>query len=208
MMSFFGPPKADQKNSLILFWIPVFAGMTIQYNLTRFDILDRKFDTALKELDKFDLMSNQFRYLPTEVLKAQVYGFKNEDELKIRFYKKAVQIMKVKINEEPNDERYYSTLGLLYAGLGKKQEAIEYGNLGMELLPVSKEAWRGSFRVEDMAIIYTMVGEEEKAIELLDQLLSRPYDLSVTMLNLDPTWDPLRNHPRFLSLLQKHSKHM
>jgi non-specific serine/threonine protein kinase len=179
-----------------------------QYNLTRFDILDRKFDNALKELDKFDLMSNQFRYLPTEVLKAQVYGFKNENELKIRFYNEAVQIMKAKINEEPDDERHYGTLGIIYAGLGKKQEAIEYGKRGMDLLPVSKEAWRGSFRVEDMAIIYTMVSEQEKAIDLLDQLLSRPYNLSVTMVKLDPTWDPLRNNPRFLSLLQKHSQNM
>ena len=125
-----------------------------------------------------------------------------------RFYNEAVQIMKTKINERPNDERYHSTLGIIYAGLGLKQEAIDSGNRGMDLLPVSKESWRGSFRVEDMAIIYTMIGEEEKAIDLLDQLLSRPFDLSVTILKLDPTWDPLRNHPRFLTLMQKHSHKM
>jgi non-specific serine/threonine protein kinase len=179
-----------------------------QYTLTSFDIFERKFDDALKQLDKFDELNNQFRYIPTDVLKAHVYGFKNEDELMKRSYKKAIQTMKTKINEQPNDERHYSTLGIIYAGLGEKQKAIEYEKQGMELLPVSKEAWRGSFRTEDMAIIYTMVGEQEKAIDLLDQLLSRPYDLSVTMLKLDPTWDPLRNNPRFAALIQKHAQKM
>jgi serine/threonine protein kinase/predicted Zn-dependent protease len=179
-----------------------------QYNLARFNILDRKFDDALKQFDKFEVLSTQFRYLPTDVLKAQVYGFKNEDDLRKRSYMKAVEIMKTNIIEQPDDERHYSTLGIIYAGLGKKQEAIEYGKRGMEMLPVSKEAWRGSFREEDMAIIYTMIGEQEKAINLLDQLLSRPCDLSVTIVKLDPTWDPLRNHPRFFSLLEKHSQTM
>jgi tetratricopeptide (TPR) repeat protein len=179
-----------------------------QYTLTRFDIIERKFDDALKQLDKFEKLNNQFRYIPTDVLKAHVYGFKNEDEQMKNSYRKAVQMMKTKIDEQPNDERHYSTLGIIYAGLGDKQKAIEYGKRGMELLPVSKETWRGSFRVEDMAIIYTMVGEKEKAIDLLDELLSRPFDLSVTMLKLDPTWDSLRNHPQFLALIQKHSQKM
>jgi serine/threonine protein kinase/Tfp pilus assembly protein PilF len=177
-----------------------------QYNLTRFDIFERKFDDALNQLDKFEELSNQFRYIPKDMLKARVYGFKNEDELMRKSYRKSLQTMNTKIKEQPNDERLYSTLGIIYAGLGDKQKAIEYGKQGVKLLPVSKEAWRGSFRELDMAIIYTMIGEKEKAIELLNQLLSRPFDLSVTWLKFDPLWDPLRDNPRFLSLLEKHSR--
>lgn len=181
-----------------LFWF--------QYNLAKFDLFDRKFDDALKQLDKFKVVNTQFSYLPKEVLKAQVYSLKNEKELAKSYYKEAAHIVKSRIEEQPEDPRYHSTLGKIYAGLGQKENAIRSGQRGIELLPVSKEFWRGSFRVQDMAIIYTMADEREKAIDLLDQLLSRPFDLSVTMLRLDPTWDPLRNNPRFQSLLQKYSR--
>ena len=179
-----------------------------QYNLAKYDLFDRKFDDALKQLDKFKVVNTQFSYLPKEVLKAQVYRLKNEKELAKSYYKEAAHIVKSRIEEQPEDPRYHSTLGKIYAGLGQKENAIRSGQRGMELLPVSKEAWRGSFLVQDMAIIYTMVDEQEKAIDLLDELLSKPFDLSVTMLKLDPTWDPLRNNPRFFSLLQKHSQNM
>ena len=31
--------------------------------------------------------------------------------------------------------------------------------MGVELLPVTKDAWRGPYRVADLARIYVMVGE-------------------------------------------------
>jgi hypothetical protein len=39
--------------------------------------------------------------------------------------------------------------------------------LAVELLPMSKEAWRGAHRLEDLARIYTMVGEYDAAIDQL-----------------------------------------
>ena len=49
-----------------------------------------------------------------------------------------------------------------------------------------------------------MVGEFELAVDQLEVLLSRPSALSVPWLRLDPTWDPLRDHPRFQALLEKY----
>ena len=80
------------------------------------------------------------------------------------------------------------------------------GKRAVELLPVEKEAWRGTYRIEDLARIYTVVGEYDKAIDKLESLLSRPGMLSVNILKLDPVWDPLRDHPRFQRLLEKYGK--
>jgi serine/threonine-protein kinase len=49
-----------------------------------------------------------------------------------------------------------------------------------------------------------MVGEYDAAIDQLDVLLSIPSLISVPLLRVDPTWDPLRDHPRFLALLDKY----
>jgi len=62
---------------------------------------------------------------------------------------------------------------------------------------------RGPYRVEDLAHIYVMVGEYDKAIDRLEDLLSIPGPLSIPLLRLDPAWDPLRNHPRFQDLLRR-----
>jgi serine/threonine-protein kinase len=69
---------------------------------------------------------------------------------------------------------------------------------------MSKEAWRGAYRVEDLARIYTMVGEYDAAIDRLETLLAVPSPMSVPMLRIDPTWNPLRNHPRFQALLEEY----
>ncbi len=69
---------------------------------------------------------------------------------------------------------------------------------------MSKEASRGAYRVEDLARIYTMVGEHDTAIEQLESLLAVPSPTAVPMLRIDPTWNPLRDHPRFEALLAKY----
>jgi hypothetical protein len=74
--------------------------------------------------------------------------------------------------------------------------------LGVNLLPVTKEAWRGLRRVEDLARIYVMVGEFDAAIDQIEFLLANPGPMSIPLLRLDPAWDPLRDHPRFRKLVE------
>jgi hypothetical protein len=48
-------------------------------------------------------------------------------------------------------------------------------------------------------------GELDAAIDLLEGLLPAPSWLSVPVLEIDPIWDPLRDHPRFQALLEKYA---
>jgi hypothetical protein len=72
-------------------------------------------------------------------------------------------------------------------------------------VPLSKEAYRGAFRLEDLARVEALVGDPEKAIGHLDELLTRPGHLCAAVVNLDPAWDPLRKNPRFQAMLKKHT---
>ena len=77
--------------------------------------------------------------------------------------------------------------------------------MGIKLFPVSKDAMIGPYRVEDLAFIYTLVGEYDLALDQIEYLLSIPsLTMSVPILQLDPRWDPLRDHPRYKEIIRKY----
>jgi serine/threonine-protein kinase len=59
--------------------------------------------------------------------------------------------------------------------------------------------------MEGVAQVYAILDEKDRAIEVLDGLLSRPSGTTVQSLKVNPIWDPLRNDPRFQNLLTKYS---
>jgi TolB-like protein/DNA-binding winged helix-turn-helix (wHTH) protein len=99
-----------------------------------------------------------------------------------------------------------SSLGWAYAMLGRKGDAIREGERAVALMPVSKNAIAEFHLARDLAIIKANVGEADAALDLIDHLLSIPGDLTVAMLHTDPTWDPLRDHPRFEEILEKYGE--
>ena len=141
--------------------------------------------------------------MPKALLYAQIYGRMGQSKLEQDHYDSARSFLEAKVQEWPEDARVHSSLSLAYAGLGRKEEAIREGKKAVELLPVAKDAWRGPFRVQDLARIYVMVGEYDAAIDQLEYLLSIPGDISIPLLKLDPTWEPLRDHPRFQKILKR-----
>ena len=86
-----------------------------------------------------------------------------------------------------------------------KEKAIAEGKKGVELLPVTKEAWRGYIKELDLAKIYTIVGESELAIQKLDYLLSIPGELSVPYIKIDPVWKDLLELPRMKEVLEQYN---
>ena len=151
------------------------------------------------------LYEDQFLYVPKAQLYAQIYGLMGNRQLERAYYDSTRSMLEARIQQRPDDERYRSALGIAYAGLDRKADAIREGELAVELLPMSKEAYRGAYRAEDLARIYTMVGEYAAAIDQLEILLAVPSPTAVPMLRMDPTWDPIRLHPRFLRLLEQYA---
>ncbi|UCE38789.1 MAG: tetratricopeptide repeat protein, partial [Thermoplasmata archaeon] len=173
------------------------------------DIFERNYQEALdrlsleaQDIDNQEYIDDREYFIPNALLYARIYGYMKNKELAKKYYDDARSILESKINERPEHGRFYSTLGMAYAGLGRKEDAVREGNLAVEILPVSKEAMRGPYRVEDLARIYVMVGEYNDAINTIEYLLSKPGLLSIPLLQLDPSWDPLRDHPRFKKLLE------
>jgi eukaryotic-like serine/threonine-protein kinase len=100
------------------------------------------------------------------------------------------------------DGQLHALLGTALAYLGRHDDAIREGQRAVTMLPVSKDAFSGAYNQHQLARIYILVGEPEKALDQLEPLLKVPYYLSPGWLKIDPTFDPLRKNSRFQKLLE------
>jgi hypothetical protein len=97
--------------------------------------------------------------------------------------------------------RAHAKLGIAYALLGEGIDAWVEGSSAVSLLPISADAYEGADHLRDLAVIYTLIGETDLAIQQLETALSVPSAVNRTDLSLDPVFEPLRDDPRFQRLL-------
>src|SRR4051812_42847503 len=117
---------------------------------------------------------------------------------------KAKEIAQKWLNEAPHEPKRHEPLAEVLAWLGEKDAAIAEAKRAMELLPESADAFDGPVCTQRLAEVYMIVGEHDKAIEILDGLLTRPTQVTVATVKVNPLWDPVRQDPRFIAMLKKH----
>jgi TolB-like protein/class 3 adenylate cyclase/Flp pilus assembly protein TadD len=101
------------------------------------------------------------------------------------------------VEKQPDFAAALSLLGMIDAGLGRKEEALREGRHACELLPISKDAVDGPVFAANLAQIYAWTGEKDLAIEQIEAVERVPNALSYGLLKLRPEWDSLRGDPRF-----------
>ncbi|MEE8369224.1 MAG: tetratricopeptide repeat protein, partial [Dehalococcoidia bacterium] len=165
------------------------------------DAVEGEYEAALERLREApDAFENQFRYVPRVQWQAVLHGLLGDRERARANWDSSRVHLEEWVAEHPEDPRFHSALGIAYAGLGRKEEAIREGKLGVALLPPSREAMRGIQGVEELARIYATVGELDAAVEEIETLLDRPGWMTQHTLRLEPWWRPLHGHPRFEAL--------
>ena len=121
-----------------------------------------------------------------------------KDDAKARSAFTAARAQQEKIVQaQPNYGPALCVLGLIDAGLGRKEEALREGRRAVELLPVEKDAPEGVDMVKYLAMIAAWIGDKDFACEQLAIAIRGPSSLSYGQLKLMPFWDPLRGDPRF-----------
>jgi serine/threonine-protein kinase len=104
------------------------------------------------------------------------------------------------LRETPADAQLHVLRGVALAYAGRRDEAVSEGERAVAMLPMSKDAYSGAYLQHQLARIYLLVGEPDRALDRLEPLLRVPYFLSPGWLRVDPTFDPLRSNPRFQRL--------
>ncbi len=167
------------------------------------ELMNRKYKLALQILESspHELIISHEAYSTKSLQIGLIYYEMLNEKQSYMQFQKAREILEEKLMAFPNDSRIYSSLGIVYAGLGMKEESLDAGNRALSLMNVSIDALRGVYREIDMARILMMLGDNDKAIVKLEFLLQQYSFLSVEILKNDPFWDPLRALDSFITLI-------
>jgi tetratricopeptide (TPR) repeat protein len=145
-------------------------------------------------------------FVPKALLEGQALLLMGKMDLAKAAFRDALLLLESEVKKNPQDPSIRSALGLLYADLGRKEDALREGQLAMEICPVSFDAFSGPEYVINYARILAKVGEHEEALDKIDYLLSIPSSLTVRNLQNGSGWAPLHGHPRFKQIIEKYSK--
>ena len=170
-------------------------------------LLERKYEEGLREAESLpdDLFHEFQQHLSGKYF---LIGFARkalQDEAGARAaFLKAKDLLEAQLKQSPDVADMHIQLAKVLAYVGEKDAALGEAQRAAELLPESKDAFGGPEIAEGVAEVYCIVGDYGRAIELLDALLSRPSNITVPGLKVNPIWDPLRKDPRFQVLIEKY----
>jgi len=171
-------------------------------------LLERKYKEGLQAAESLPDEQVAAAYHPA-LGKYYAIGFARrslQDEAGARAaFLKAQSAIEEDLKKTPDGADMHIQLARVLAFLGEKNRALAEAQRATELQPESKDAFSGPEITEGVAQVYAILGENDRAIEILDGLLSRPSSVTVQTLKLSPIWDPLRNDPGFQALLTKYS---
>lgn len=147
----------------------------------------RRYDEAIEQSKKSIELDPS--HAASHVFVGQSYALKAEYPQAIAAYEKAINL----------SERTTNILGLLghsYALAGKRAEALK---ILAELTELSRKQAVSPY---DLAIIYTGLGEKDKAMERLNRAYEERAGWIIS-LRVEPMFEPLRSDPRFIDLQRR-----
>jgi TolB-like protein/Tfp pilus assembly protein PilF len=136
-------------------------------------------------------------YYPKAWFEAMIARAKGDSARAMAAFSRARSILEQRLAVKSEDARTIAVLAQVDAGLGHKELAIQEAQHAVDLMPVSKDIYDGALVLEGLAQVYTWTNEPDRAIGLLQKLVTMPGYTNYARLKLHPMWNPLRGDPRF-----------
>ena len=136
-------------------------------------------------------------YFPKSWYQAMVARAKGDSARATAAFRECREILAQRLVVKPEHARTIAVLAQVDAGLGQKDLAIREAQHAIDLMPISKDIYDGALVLEGLAQVYVWSGDRDRAIELVQKLLTIPGYINYGRLKLHPLWSPLRGDPRF-----------
>ncbi|HET6579836.1 MAG TPA: protein kinase, partial [Gemmatimonadales bacterium] len=134
------------------------------------------------------------------IVLAETYWVRG-DTARARIYADSARIALA--DTTPEDSQRLAFLGLALAYLGQRADALRMAGRAAATLSARPDSSAGrSYITHVLTRLYILTGDTDRALDGLEALLGVPYFLSPRWLRIDPTFDPVRNEPRFRKLAE------
>ncbi|HEX8076803.1 MAG TPA: hypothetical protein VF511_03230, partial [Chthoniobacterales bacterium] len=167
---------------------------------------ERNFDEAARILaswKKEELVGGAGTMVPVSYWEGALARFRGDSGTASAAFTRARATIASRLAAKPDEPLLMSTLGLIDAGLSRKEEAVREGRRAVELRPLTEDAVDGSTVLSSLAMIYAWVGDINAAMDVLATLAKTPGGPPFGQLKFDPDWDAVRGDPRFAAMLNE-----
>jgi len=155
-------------------------------------------DRALADSPRQDFQDIDLSfYFPKSWYEAMIARAKGDSARATAAFRECRGILAQRLIIKPEHARTIAVLAQVDAGLGQKDLAIREAQHAIDLMPISKDIYDGALVLEGLAQVYTWSGDRDRAIELVQKLVTMPSYINYARLKLHPLWSPLRGDPRF-----------
>ncbi len=174
-------------------------------------MLARDFSAAQAAIDRFPFETLSSVYsapVPKSYMEGCIALAQGQTTLAREKFELARPALEAETLAHPENALRHGRLGLLFAYMGRKADALREGQRAVELQPMAEDAFDGPENVSNLALINAWVGDRNKAISMIESLLRQPggvffYEASISQAELRRRWqwDPLRKDSRFQKIL-------
>jgi serine/threonine protein kinase/regulator of sirC expression with transglutaminase-like and TPR domain len=167
---------------------------------------------AVLAASRQDVSYDGLYHRPRSLMRAQAYEMLGDRARARAHFDSARAQIAARLTVDSRSPSMRLALGLAYAGLGRRREAIDEARRAIALVPMPTDAGGGHHMAATAALggaaeVLAEAGDLDGALALLERLLAMPAgrEASVALLRVDPAWDPLRGDPRFERMLVRFS---
>jgi TolB-like protein/Tfp pilus assembly protein PilF len=171
-------------------------------NWVYLDVMERRFTDAFQEFEK-NVVNNDRAHLQQLAGRVALRVLAGQAEAAKSAGEEALPLLESRFRERPDDTFAMTELAWVYLALGRNADALRLSRQAADSLSIEKDALAGPSFQSGLAQIEARAGAPEQAIKRLRRLLSIPAGgaASITVLKIDPVWDPIRNRLDFQQLL-------
>ena len=134
------------------------------------------------------------------VVRMQLYDWQGNQAQARHWAEIAHRQFLLQMREVPDDAQRPLLNGLALAVLGQKQDALASVQHGLDLDRKRPDAYTSPYFESIAMRTWLKLGETDKALDMLESLMAKPFYMTPAWLRIDPMFKPLKGNPRFEKL--------